>query len=333
MRSPEEGPRKGLLFFRSTSAPTQERSSAVVMDPPKPYIEVEPEPQFQPQPEPPQTPKPERTKKSLIRRLAQNLAVRLGFATLALSGSGYAAYQEIPAVHRTIDNVIGKVFGDEVPNTFDNKIDNGVIGDNNIVRMTREEIQQLPSFDKDGKPILLFPFTPPEGQTITFTKRYHGGYVHPDTEVDTETTRNSMDLKIPAGTTISSSGSENVQMFFGGDYGDGTSERDSAIFVFKDKNGFIHRFIIAPNKKLGESNVLQSLVNAPAISKENSYGKEWEKGLTTSEGQKVTITLRDAEFTIAGLRGENPNSTYGHIVEDHLQFKTNFSGQLATSQG
>ncbi len=86
------------------------------------------------------------SKKSLIERLVNNLALRLVLVGAGVYGAGYAVnevYQNIPAVRQNTDNVLER-FGLKVivPPTFDNKAENNVLGRNNSFYITPEEYKE-----------------------------------------------------------------------------------------------------------------------------------------------------------------------------------------------
>jgi len=58
----------------------------------------------------------EKKGKPLLERIARNLGARIALVTVLLGGGGYAAYQEVPAIHQTVDNLLGK---DTVAPPFD----------------------------------------------------------------------------------------------------------------------------------------------------------------------------------------------------------------------
>lgn len=162
---------RGRIF--PISAPPRERTAPPVL--PRPFEKPSPV-----SPEPGKPPK----KKPLIQRFVNSLALRIILAGTALGGTGYAVYQEVPAVHRAIDNLIGVDTVPSVPPTFDNTKDKGVIGNNNIAKLSQAEIdKQFPSaFERlgDGKNTLQlqYPFdlsqsTDPNTK-LTFTKSFSG---------------------------------------------------------------------------------------------------------------------------------------------------------------
>lgn len=85
-------------------------------------------------------------KKSLIKRLAGNLYLRIALG-IAAGGLGYAAadqaYQNVPAVHQGTDNALEKVgLKVVVPPIFDNKAEENVLGRNNSFYVTPEEYKE-----------------------------------------------------------------------------------------------------------------------------------------------------------------------------------------------
>lgn len=304
MANQERGIRRGI--FVRTNVPTRETT-----------IPVLPKPEVAPSSTPPQSEKPQKTKKPLIQRLVQNLTVRLGLVTLALGGSGYAAYQEIPAVHRTVDNLFGRVSTEDVPNTFDNNLDKGVIGDNNIVRMTRKEIQKLPKFDKNGKILRTFPVALTAGEQVQYQKEFSGGMVHPGIDVDPLTTKNVIKFTISAGKPIIASANGYLFEGFGG----------GLVLISLDRNG-------KPSSQLYDLNsvdAFQMIVDAPKLSEDNNNGKEWGKGLPVLNGEEIALTTKDIAFR--GTLIESTGQTfYDPKVEGNWNFKTE-SSKLVTSQG
>ena len=106
-----------------------------------------------------------------IHRFARSKAVKLGL----VGGAAVGAYQ-VPAIQRAVDSIYHDTLqklGLEVPTSFDNKADKGVIGDNNIVKASLSEIQQQspePLVEKDNLASFLFPFQLPESARVTYGK-------------------------------------------------------------------------------------------------------------------------------------------------------------------
>lgn len=94
----------------------------------------------------------------------------LKIAAVAAVLGGSAGVAEVlinpPAIFKSVDN------GQGVPDFFDPTAKSGVIGLNNTKPVTNEEIQQLPSFDENKKPLLLFPISNlPAGSQIAYEKQ------------------------------------------------------------------------------------------------------------------------------------------------------------------
>lgn len=146
-------------------------------------VPVLPKPEVRPVP--PVSPKQEKgpspTKKTLIQRLAENLAVRLALVGTALGGAGYAAYENVPAIHSAVDSAFldhlkGKSVTEASINTevFDNNALRGTISNENTLVLSPEEIKRtFPPIIIDSvnnSSTILFPFQLPEGTKSQFTK-------------------------------------------------------------------------------------------------------------------------------------------------------------------
>lgn len=126
-----------------------------------------------PRPEKPQ----DNNKKPWIQRLAGSLAARIVLGTAIVGGGGgYAAYQEVPAVHQMVDQQILERFRlIETPPTFDNTKDYGTIGNNNIIQIDKNmlaNIATIPTVPAPKHDInLLMPFQNlPSDTSIAYDK-------------------------------------------------------------------------------------------------------------------------------------------------------------------
>ncbi len=141
----QEGARRGI--FRTT--PTRERTPTPVL----PEVAPSSTPSRQPEKDP-------KTKKPLIQRLVNNLALRIVLAGTALAGTGYAAYEIFPPIQRIVDQQVLERFGlkeTPVPPTFDNNAVEQIVkaGPNgNAQRATPEQIQK---FLQETPPVLEKP--------------------------------------------------------------------------------------------------------------------------------------------------------------------------------
>lgn len=228
MVGPEGGHRRGI-FFRST--PAQERVGVIV--PPKP----------QPVLEPSGEPEPKKTKRSLIQRLLNNLALRWTLAGLGLASAGGIAYQlEVPAVHRTVNNLLGIVSARDVPNTFDNTRDEGLIGENNINHGNLSEVQsQFPEqiIEKGNTISLILPFILPEGTTASYIKSLSDRLPTEELQkqAQAENDKNNIDFVLPKGTVIVSPVNGNGAIGFGtSESGQDATKAYGAAIVFHDKS-------------------------------------------------------------------------------------------------
>ena len=129
----------------------------------------------------------------VVKRIGGNKALKILGVAGAVAGTGYAAYQAIPAVHQAVDssfldNIKGK-FITEVsvnPEVFNPTAREGVITDKNTIRMTWGEYAKIaPSTVNKEAPEelnILFPIQFPEGSAnralqIKKGKDYMGGGV------------------------------------------------------------------------------------------------------------------------------------------------------------
>lgn len=330
----QEGVRKpgilGTLFRSSTQTPVRER------DVPPVTTEV---PDTKPAPvpfEPPKIPYKPRKKEKQPLTLGK-IIVGGALGALALTESVGAGIHEIKneQIH-SISNIpadlvwpytmVESWLHKEAPPTFDDNVDNGVIVDNSTVKLSASEIQNLPDSDGNGKPIFLFPLVSKAGGKIEYIKEFQGGLVHPDIEVDSQTTRNLMKLKVPAGTILISP--MDGRVFIGVDYR-GTKIQNIVSIEFMGEDGLLYHFFIASEGS--EDNILQTQINAPKRSEENSNGKEWEKGLPIVKGQKLATITKDANFSMTVFGGLN-GTFYGTKLEGNLQFLVDPSGRLVSPQ-
>lgn len=302
MRSPEEN--RGI--HQATTLPNRGRGNVGVAEPrTAPLLE---------------TPKTRKKKPNFVLRGLMTL----GILTAGM-GIAYEAYENIPAVHRTVDRALGRVSAEDVPNIFDNKLDSGAIEDNDTIKLSKQETKNRPKADENGKPILKFNFVPPAGKRIEYAKSFHGGFVHPGVEVDEKTTRNEMNLTLPAGTVITAS--MDGRVFIGSDLGN--KKKDGLSITFMGQDGLLYRLGIV-NEGI-EDGIFQPLVNAPKHTDVNRNGLQWEEGFSASEDQGLVLVTKDVKVSML-LQGGLNGTLYGPRLESNLQFAIDSSGKLILPQ-
>ncbi len=123
-----------------------------------------------------------RGKKSMVSRLAGSTSAKLA-AAIVILGGGYEAYHDVPAIHEELDSLYNKTLqqlGIEtvVPQEFNNKTSEGVIGKNNIHIISRQEAMtaNLKPVAADNSLTFLFPIQLPEGGARVQYIRHLTGY-------------------------------------------------------------------------------------------------------------------------------------------------------------
>lgn len=124
---------------------------------------------------------------NLLNNLLRNRKLRIGMAIgVVAGGAGVAVYQNVPAVHQSIDNAyldIMRTVGIEtvVPPTFDTKAGKTKFGENNITRITVEEAE--------SKKLLEPTIKVDNTNTVTVTTLLPGLFPStiPNTQIDSET--------------------------------------------------------------------------------------------------------------------------------------------------
>lgn len=149
---------------------------------------------------------------SLLHRLARNWVVRLGLA----GGASYAAYQ-VPAIHEYVDaryQDLLKLLNPEtvVPPIFDNSLNEGIIGDNNILHLSLPEInQRFPQQVREEGNFLYFlsPIVLPDGTRMPYGKKdvwEIGGANYPTEELNKEAKekniKHTVEFTLPAGSIL-----------------------------------------------------------------------------------------------------------------------------------
>lgn len=168
MTTPER-PRRDIFGI---SAPPRERSTLVITKPDSGPAPVFPEPEKS----------PEASEKHWRERLAgalKNRLVRMGLVTgvIGLGGSiaiDYA-YQNIPAIHESINKLSGQDLSSIVPSAFDNSKYEGVMGPKNITRIPLsslpETLSQKLGINKQNNTLtMVIPLDIPIDTSINYKK-------------------------------------------------------------------------------------------------------------------------------------------------------------------
>lgn len=120
-----------------------------------------------------------------IDNLLRSRILRIGLGLGVAGGAGLAVYQNVPAVHQSIDNAyldIMRTIGIEtvVPSTFDTKAGKTKFGENNITRITAEEAE--------SKKLLEPTIKVDSTNTVTVTTLLPGLFPStiPNTQIDSE---------------------------------------------------------------------------------------------------------------------------------------------------
>lgn len=257
-------------------------------------------------------------KKPLIQRLAGNLALRLVLAAAALTGAGYAVYQEVPAVHRNIDKILGK----EAPSLFfDNTVIKGVASPNNTLTLPQESLSKLPGFDEKGNALFLFPI--PVNKNLPFVKDLgfpFRGTPEYDAAVKAGLTDTSDTPGVPPNTPI--------RLIHDGYVFSSVVERPEGKVVIGYAVAFLN-----PNDGVlvyaGPAFTEPIRLTAPVPPGDydlNKFGKEWQKGMLGKEGDLLGFTGEKESLMSLHASGGKDGSRYNGDVPVPLILSTQVDG-------
>jgi hypothetical protein len=251
--------------------------------------------------------------------LANRVGLRALFAVDAVV-AGYVAYQNVPVIHESINSFPNsfnpadgprpaetkKVDPEEV---FDNSAEKGVIGPKNILYVPPEVYNQTPLVDKDGNPILDFPWDPKHPVEMRYEKILSSGSDKWKSGPPNPGTANSFKGKdpLPAGFEFPTLYS-NSRVFFMGNDGSITTAKIEFI-----ANGTLYSIVINLIKEPGLV-TLYPLIDVVYLGPKNRSGKDWEKGtLVEGEGgQKIFRTTEAGKLimSIDAIKGDE-NGSFG----------------------
>lgn len=288
-----EGTRQGVFPVTRT-----EERTRVLPRPKTEPVPVVPEPRKRPE------------KRSLIRRMVNNLAFRIFLATGTIAGTGYAVYREIPAVHETVDQQVLARFGlteaeTVVPPTFDNKAISGVVTPSMIEKVPQGEIDRLfptpfGKIENRNTVQVLYPLDVSTSKNPDVKIKYKISNSSDGNEQDRikraeEGFLNLFEVdNVPPGTIIRAPVDGLLRVYTNSetlpvndhDYG-------GATIVFKTVDGRNFNLMIGGGTKKNRADVFRSLTNAPVIG--SKISREEEK-----ESKPIPIKRGDPILQVAG---------------------------------
>ena len=209
-----------------------------------------------------------------------------------------AIYSSIDAgVHRAINTLRGS---HETPPVFDNKATGGIIGANNEQVVT--DLESIPSFDSNNKPILLFPIkSPPADLQLSYQKDQGTVFFSPDilAKAQQDGTHNTITLSsVPAGTEFIAS--MDARIFtapitcgVGGQTcvePNGTVVNTGIRVMFESTDGNLYQLFVAPDfgqqlmEKRFDMNVDASVLASDL---------DWKKGTEVKKGTVLFTTTKN----------------------------------------
>lgn len=268
--------------------------------------------------------------------VAVGVGTTLGLGTIA-AGINYELNNRTEA-HASISTPEG-------PSTFDNKADKITVGPNNTVAVDQATLDTLPSFDANGKPILLFDLKLPAGKEVTATKELHTTLFDSQSitsQAEIAEVRNSLVTpEVPIGSQEFApiDGRAFVIAYDsinGGLSLDGKTNLTPPVgvkieFMGPDNTLYFYNILLGGVASSEADGILNILINAPIISRENSNGREWEKGLPVESGTPLFTNNR--VVTIGRSLGAGTNGSLGpdgKRVPANLQYHIDSSNKRIT---
>lgn len=265
-------------------------------------------------------------KKNLIQKFAQTLAGRVllvSTAVASIGGVGYVTYDNLTSQEAV------------VPSTFDNAKDKQIIGDNNTKVPTSEDKSKIPSFDKDGKPILFFPARLPPGTSIEVTKELSEGFWSKDMleKARQDQVRDYVVLRnVPAGTEFEAPITSNT--FSWEVERNGQTITIGISFTFMGPDGMLRVVTMATQPSANSTtSPIELLIDATKPSPDNSNGRDWEKGMNAEKHQLVFRTNQNLDISIASQAATNQSlGPEGERSPSNITFATGSSALFVNRQ-
>jgi len=249
---------------------------------------------------------------------------RRGLLRLAVAGTGAGAAALAFNKADRIASIFESLTSTPTPVAFDNKTDKGVIGANNEHVVTDADLESIPSFDSNNKPILLFPIkNPPADLQMSYNKEQGVGGWKPDVLAKTKQdgTKDTFTLSsVPTGAEF-------------------VAPIDSRVFSLTDsKTGIVTGVKI---EFMGPDNTLYFLMifptfgqqpleermslsmNFPINGPDNSNGREWKKGTFATKGTTLFKSTKQTDFELFMQGGTNGSlGADGVRIPGDIQFAT-----------
>lgn len=252
-------------------------------------------------------------KPSWIRRLTRSLALRLFLAGAAITGAGYGAdkaYDDVPAIHQAVDNLLHRGESTEITvpsDTFSNEADKGTIGAENTIALSLEEIeqkfpQQIVEDRENYTATILFPFkAPPEGIKIEYAKIVFNAKANALTP-DQDVMIHASETPLPKGTEIFSPIDGRIAL--ARDPNDKSKITAVSFFYYDKKNDTTYfisigpRYSPSPYFSILEPS-METLPDTPATT-------NWESYPTIKRGTPIMTTAQDqpVSMLIVGFKGK-----------------------------
>lgn len=251
---------------------------------------------------------------------------RRGF--LKLAGATVTAGATALAVNKIdqITNAIGSFTRKETPPTFDNKADKGIIGANNEMRVNIEDLQNIPSFDKDNKPILLFPIkNPPADLQISYAKEQGTVFFPPEllAKAQQEGTKDTITLSsVPAGTEVIAP--MDARVFTFSVVRDGTTILTHMKVMFKSPDNRLYQLDIGPD--FGQQLIDKRMDMSIDASAMTGNLDQWEKGAEVKRGTTIFKTTKSTGILMSmqswPIPDVNTNTIISTRTPGNMQFAT-----------
>ena len=209
---------------------------------------------------------------------------------------------------------------------FDNSKDEGVVSKENILYVPEEVFNNTPRVDKDGYPILDFPW---DNKYPDIQMRYKKSLSHPpdwwksgppDPHI-----RNKLEgeSRLPVGFGFPALWPDSRVFFSANPYN--PEEIWVAAIKFKDSNGILWSVGVSIKDNQGGTLPIKPLINVVLGSPDNRNSKDWERGeLVEGVQQKIFSTMQEGTLHIF-IRGGKNGSFYGpekEIIPGNFVFQT-----------
>lgn len=250
----------------------------------------------------------------LLKKLARSKLVRTLMVIATLGGSGTAAYKTFPAFENAVNSgarAIGFNVGETpVPSTFDNSLDEGVFGKNNLISLPLDKIQEkypTPIAETQNSLTVLSPFQLPEASSATFSRSL--SEFLPTKELHEQAQRDGIKdmvkIGLPKGTKIKASADVFGFIDMGKEkFGQDPNKSLGVFWVYYDKESDItYKMKIFSSSNDSQIHYFEpqvpNLQLPPDYPIDRLRGTDWQNWPQIQQGTTLVILSEDEEVTFA----------------------------------